>query len=184
MSKKKGSQEDIELESLEDEASYAKKVKKLKKELEFCLKEKGEYLEGWQRSKADFINIKRSFDEDKKRLKEIAKEDLINDLFPVIDSFDMAFKNKEAWEKVDPVWRTGVEYIHQHLMDTLKNHGLEPFDDIEKKFDPARHLSVDVVETSKKEEDGRIKEVLQKGFLLNNYVIRPASVKVAEYKNS
>ena len=181
---KKDSYDDIEYESLEDTPEYAKKLKKLKKELEACRKEKGEYLEGWQRSKADFVNAKRNFEDDKTRLRSLAKEDLINDLFPVIDSFDMAFKDKEAWEKVDQVWRTGVEYIYNHLMETLKNHGLEPYEDLGKPFDPNRHVSAEVVEANKKGDDGKITDVIQKGFMLNNHIVRPARVKVAEYKKS
>lgn len=184
MPKKKDSHEDIEFESLEPEEEYSKKIKKLKKDLDACLKEKSEYLEGWQRAKADFVNERRSFEEDKKRIKEFAKEDIIVDLFPVIDSFDMAFRDKKAWEKVDSVWRTGVEYIYNHLTETLKNHGVTMFEDVGEEFNPERHLSVEAIETENKKDDGKVIEVIQKGFLLNNHVIRPARVKVAEYKKS
>jgi len=100
---------DIELEETEHEGvSTGDKLKKLRVELKESKKQSQEYLTGWQKERADFANYKS--EEEKKRSERIAgmKLNLISDFFPVLDSFDMAFSNKEAWEKVDSAWRTGV----------------------------------------------------------------------------
>jgi len=180
MSKKNDSPIEYEYEA--ENEGYAKKIQKLKLELENCLNEKKEYLDGWQRSKADFINAKNGFEDEKKALRARVIEDIAIDLLPIVDSFEMAFKNKESWEKVDSVWSTGVLYIYNQLCTILESHGLKAFEDIGEPFDATRHMSVEVIITKKEGDDGKIVEVLQKGFLLNTQVVRPALVKVAHYE--
>src|SRR3989304_9814155 len=107
-----------------DLAGAQDKLKKLKEKLKTCQKEKQEYLDGWQKERADFQNCKK--DEDKRRADYMnyAKERFAFELLPVLDSYDMAFQNKEAWEKVDKNWRMGVEYIHQQLLKILSDYGV------------------------------------------------------------
>ena len=170
---------DIEIE---DEGSQSDIVKKLRKKLNSCQKERGEYLTGWQRSKADFINAKRSFEEEKKEYISFAKENVLEELLPVVDSFDMAFANKDAWESVDKNWRTGVEYIHSQFVTILENNGLKQIDPLGKVFDPREHTSVEMVETDRKKEADHIAEVVQKGYRLNDKIVRSPKVKVFSYK--
>jgi len=174
--------EDVTFEDVEDSDTQANKVKKLQKKLKECNVLKQEYLNGWQRTKADAVNLRKSEEEKRKRTAKFAEENLLVDLLPALDSFDMAFANKEAWEKVDKNWRIGVEHILTQLLTILKQYNLEPFDPEGDQFDPARHNSIEAIITQKKSDDGKIVEVLQKGYLLNNKIIRPAKVKIAEYK--
>jgi molecular chaperone GrpE len=95
------------------------KLEKIKKDLKKCQEEKQEYLDGWQRAKADFVNLKKRSDEEKKEFAKYANEQFITELLPALDSFDQAFKNKEAWEKADKNWRTGIEFIHSQLVSVL-----------------------------------------------------------------
>src|ERR1043166_187336 len=83
-----------------------------------------EYLDGWQRAKADFINARK--DDEKSRSERIkyATSGLLGDLIGVLDSFNLAMINKEVWEKVDKGWRTGVEYIYHQLVGVLKDNGM------------------------------------------------------------
>src|SRR3989344_1566000 len=94
-------------------------IKKLKEKLKFCEAERKEYLDGWQRMKADLVNYKK--DEEKRHgtVREYATEHVLADLLKVEESFQMAFGNKEAWESVSPEWRKGVEYIHSQFMSVL-----------------------------------------------------------------
>ena len=94
----------------------------------------------------------------------------------------MAFADKKTWEKVDKNWRMGIEHIYTQLLDVLKQHNLIPFDPMDETFDPTKHNSIGSVSTDKKSEDNKIVEVLQNGYLLNEKVIRPAKVKVKEFK--
>ena len=86
-------------------------VKKLRADLKQARKEKEEYLTGWQRAKADYVNLQKSEGEKYKELRTHVTTAMIEDLLPVLDSFDMAMSNREGWEKVDANWRIGIEYI-------------------------------------------------------------------------
>ena len=158
------------------------KEKKLKEEIKKCQKEKQEYLEGWQRSKADLINKKKEFEEDKKRLVRLANKGLIHDLAGVLDSFSIAFSNKDSWEKVDEGWRKGIEYIHSQFIQVLKDYNLQEIDPKGEEFDPENHESLELVSTDKEEEDGLVESVIRKGYELEGVTIRPAHVRVYRYK--
>lgn len=173
-----GYNDDIEIE---EEGSQADVIKKLRKKLNRCQKERGEYLTGWQRSKADFINAKRSFAEEKKEYISFAKENVLEEILPVVDSFDMAFANKKSLESVDKNWRMGVEYIYSQLMTILENNGLEQINPLGEIFDPNVHTSVELVETENKKESDHIAEVVQRGYRLHGKIVRSPKVKVFSF---
>jgi len=163
---------------VEDEASVADEIKKLRNKLKKCLEEKQEYLEGWQRARADFVNSKKEDEKTRTEFKKYANEQLIADLLPVLDSFDMAQANKKAWESVDKNWREGISYIHSQILSVLEQNGVAKIDPAGKEFDPSLHSSLEAVHTENKEEIGCIAEVMQSGYMLGDKVIRPAKVKV------
>jgi len=176
---------DIELiENDEDgsEEGFQAKLKKLKEKIATLEKEKQEYLDGWQRARADYANLLKSSEEDKKRLRSIVEEDFVHELLPVVDSFAMAMKNKEVWEKVEPTWRTGVEYIYSQLIGTLKEKGFESFGTEGELFDPAVHQAVTETETEDEALDHKIASVLQQGYKLGENILRPARVSVWKLK--
>ena len=175
-------QDDVYNNEIEDEGLQADVIKKLRKKLKACQKERGEYLTGWQRSKADFINARKSFEEEKKEYVSFAKENVLEEFLPIADSFDMAFANKEAWENVDKNWRTGVEYIYSQLITILESNGLEQINPLGEIFDHNVHTSVELVETENKKESDYIAEVVQKGYLLHGKIVRSPKVKVFSYK--
>lgn len=179
--KEEGYSDDIVIEEIEDNDNNI--VKKLREKLKKCTAEKQEYLDGWQRLKADFVNAKKKEGDLRAELVSFAKEGLILDLLSSVDNFDMAFANKSAWESVDKNWRVGIEHIHSQLLKTLLGHGLEQFDPIGEKFDPARHDSVETVVVKKESDNHKVIEVMQKGYILNDKIIRPAKVKVGQFKN-
>ena len=153
-------------------------LKKIRDKLKQCIKEKQSNLEGWQRTRADFVNIKKENEKSRIELKKYANEQLILDILPVLDSFDMASANKKAWESVDKNWRDGIMYIQSQLLSTLEQNGVIKIDAINKEFDTNLHNSIEVVQTDKKESYNTVAEVLQNGYMLNGKVIRPAKVKV------
>ncbi len=165
-----------------DELVGTDQIKKLKEKIKELEKEKTEYLDGWQRARADYANLQKTTDEDKKRFREHFAARFVEDLLPVMDSFAMAMSNKEAWEKVDQTWRTGVEYIYNQLMNALKEHNLEQIGESGDTFDPSLHEAVSEVETNDKRFDGKIDKVLQQGYKLGDSVLRPARVTVLIYK--
>lgn len=170
--------------STEDGDELPKKdiIKKLREEIKKLQQEREEYLTGWQRAKADYINLQKELDSVRRITSENAKEGFLMDLLPAMDSFDMAFQNKEAWESVDKNWRVGVEYIYQQLIKTLNDIGVSKIDSVNIKFDPSLHESIGQVETTEKEKDHFVEKIIQAGYKLGEKVVRPAKVGIYEYK--
>ncbi len=169
---------DIDADYTEKDPKLA--IQKLKEKLAVALKDKAEYLDGWQRAKADFINTRKRDEEMYLNLVKFANKNLITEIIPVLDSFDMAMQNKEAWEKAPKEWRIGVEYIYSQLLDILQKNGLKQFDPLGQDFDPQFHEALDTVETKNIDEDGKVFQVLQKGYSLNDKPIRSAKVKISK----
>ena len=159
------------------------KIKKLKERIKELEKKNAELLDGWQRDKADFVNARRNDEENQKRFAVFAKEDIILELLQTLDSFESAFKNKTAWEKVDENWRKGVEYIHSQFSNVLSQHGLTVVSPLGEKFDHNRDEAIETVPVENESDDGKILEVIHSGYKLHNKLIRAPKVKVAEYKS-
>ncbi len=162
-------------------ADYKVKVDKLKAKIKELQTKNHELLDGWQRDKADFINTRKRDEEGKKEFLKFAKADIISEVIPVLDSFDGAFKNKEAWEKVDKNWRAGVEYIHTQLSNILSQHGLKVINPLGLQFDSTRDEAIENIKVDSKEEEGKILDVVQLGYELNGKEIRPPKVRVGHF---
>ncbi|MEK7148662.1 MAG: nucleotide exchange factor GrpE [Patescibacteria group bacterium] len=174
--------DDLQFESEEDLDSPALALKKLREKLKTCEKEKKEYLDGWQRMRADFANVKKDEETRRGEMIKFAAEGLVDDLIPVLDSFTMAFANKEAWEKVDANWRKGVEYIYAQMYSVLESRGLTEIGKVGEQVDPRTHVAIEEVLATKDEEIGTVSEIIQKGYRLHSKVIRPAKVKAFGHK--
>lgn len=157
-------------------------VGKLREDLKIAQKEKEEYLTGWQRAKADYVNLQKEMDQVRANTSLLTKEKIVESLLPSIDSFDMAMSNKEAWEKVDQGWRTGVEYIYQQIITGLSNAGVEIIDKVGISFDPNMHESIESILTDDQSKDHTIEKVIQAGYKIGDRVIRPARVNIFQYK--
>ncbi|MFA6586197.1 MAG: nucleotide exchange factor GrpE [Candidatus Paceibacterota bacterium] len=172
----------LEFEFNEDgEEDLKKTIKKLRADLKACKLEKEEYLTGWQKERADFINYKKQEEDRKINFSESVRERILTRFLSVLDSFNMAFSNKEAWEKVDENWRKGVEYIHAQLNTVFEEYDVKEIGEVGENFDPNIHQSIEMTKTNKKEDNHKISEVIQKGYKLGDRVIRAARVNVFEY---
>jgi molecular chaperone GrpE len=172
----------LEFEFNEDgEEDLKKTIKKLRADLKVYKEEKAEYLTGWQKERAEFANYKKQEDDRKANFSEAMRERILTRFLTVMDSFNMAFQNKEAWEKVDENWRKGVEYIYAQLNTVFEEYGVRAIGEAGESFDHNIHDSIEMVPTDKKENDHKIAEVIQKGYKLGDRVIRPARVNVFEY---
>lgn len=150
----------------------------LQKKLEDCQKKREEYLAGWQRARADFLNYKK---EEMERIKEILKygnENLILKILPILDNFEKAEKEIPDDKKNDKLLE-GILQIKTQFQDFLKNQGIEEIKTVGEKFDPNFQEVVQEIEKADC-ESGTVIEETQKGYILNGKVIRPAKVKVAK----
>lgn len=173
----------VEFEYNEDgEEDLKKTLKKLRADLKQAKKEKEEYLTGWQKERAEFMNYKKQEEDRKTMMSESFRERILTRFLTVSDSFNMAFANKTAWEKVDANWRTGVEYIYSQMQNVFEEYGVKSFGEIGDTFDPNLHEPVEMMDTDKKEDDHKVAQVIQKGYKLGERVIRPARVNLFEFK--
>ena len=178
---------DIVHEDLDDsvvaEENAQEAIRKLREKLKKAEAEKQEYLTGWQRAKADLVNARKRDEEERREFVKFANEKLIEDLVPVLESFDMAMNNKEAWEKADKNWRVGVEYISSQLKKSLSDNGLtELAPNIGDKFDHSLHEASKYEPVTDEKLDHCIIGVIQKGYTLNGKILRVPKVVVGEFK--
>lgn len=160
-------------------SSFSKNDDKIKKDLKKCEQEKREYLDGWQRSQADMVNLKKDIEKQRSDFQKYAKSDLITQIIPVLDSFDMAFSNTQG---VPENWLSGVKYIYDQFISILTDNGVKQFNPEGEKFDHNRHTSIETKAVDQKEKDDIILKVLQKGYELNGEVLREAKVVVGKMK--
>jgi molecular chaperone GrpE len=171
---------DVDSDNLTDPKEKLAKLKEKIKKLEA---EKAEYMNGWQRERADFVNFKKRTEEERKEYIKFANESLLEEMLSVLESFDMAFMNKEQWNSVPQNWRVGVEYIHSQLVKILDDNGLKEFTPKEgDKFDPHLHVAEEMMAVTAKEKDGQIVSVKKKGYKLNDRIIIAPKVAVGEFK--
>src|SRR3989344_3146963 len=134
--------------------------------------------------RADLKQAKKEEDNRKTLFSEAMRERILARFLTVMDSFNIAFANREAWDKVEPSWRKGVEYIYAQMSGIFEEYGVKAIGEAGEDFDPNMHQSIDVVVTDKKENNHKLAAVIQKGYKLGERVIRPARVNVYEYKDS
>ncbi|GEM_PF-160836 len=161
---------------LGDVAGAQAKLKKLKDELATVKAQRQEYLDGWQRCKADSVNLRKETLANAERLGERAKEGFIEDIIPALDGFDMA-AGSSAWEKMDAGWRSGIEQIRNQLLDVLSRHGVERFGKVGESVDHAAHETIEE-SGDLPGEPGTVVKILRYGYKMNGRVLRAAQVIV------
>ncbi len=162
----------------EDKIKKEKKEEKIDsvKEIGECEKARDEYLAGWQREKADFINYKKEESKRAGELIEFLKVQWVLETLKIVDNFERAIKYKpiDGKELVD--WMKGIEMIANQLKEFLKAEGVEEIKATGEKFNPEIHEAIEEQESSG--ESGEIVQVLEKGYTLNGKLIRPTKVKI------
>ena len=156
-------------------------IKKLREKVKTLTAEKQEYLTLSQRMKADYLNYKKEQEENQKEFVKYAKEGLVADLLPILGTFNIALGNKEQWEKVDPAWRAGVEYIFNQLKAVLETNGLKEVNPIGQEFDPNRDEAVSQIKVDNEKQNNKVIEVIQKGYELSGRVIQAPKVVVGNF---
>ena len=124
---------------------------------------------------ADFQNFKRRTEKEKSDIYAFANEKIVKELLDVIDNFERAIAAGNDGDK----FLEGMEMILKQLLGVLERAGVSEIKCLGEDFDPNFHNAV-MTEDSTQYESGKVSEVLQKGYILNNRVIRPAMVKVAK----
>ncbi len=129
----------------EEESNPQAVIKKLRQALKESQKERQEYLEGWQRAKADFVNAKKQEDSDRQSFVKFAGGSLIQSLIPTLRNFNLAMGNS-GWESLPETWRKGIEMVRKELLETLAAQGLKETNPVGEIFNPEEHESASTKE--------------------------------------
>ena len=140
--------------------------------------EKQEYFEKLLRLHADFENFKKRNVKEKEQFVKFAVEGLIYELISVMDNFERAFESASKMSDYKSL-HLGVEMILKEIHKLLKKNGVKKIECMGKVFDPVQQEAIAQVESDKYPENTVVEEV-QKGYLLQDRLIRPAVVKVAK----
>lgn len=150
----------------------------LQQELEIVSKKAEEYLDGWKRAKADYLNLKKENEKYQTDMIQYANAALIAQLLPVFDNYKLACQHVPD-DSVKKDWVIGFFYIKKQFEDFLKNLGIEEIKTINEKFNPEYHEAVAHEEKEGFETDIIFEEV-KAGYTLHGKIINPAKVKVAK----
>lgn len=158
-----------------------KTIAKLRERLKKAESEKQEYLNSWQKTRADYVNSRKNDEEERRSFAKFAEAGLVGDILPVLDSFEIAFGREAEWKNLPEEWQKGVKNIYNQLTSILSARGLKFLNPIGETFDPSKHEAVANIQTSKESEDHKVLDVIQKGYTLHDRLIRTARVRVGEY---
>ncbi|MCX6740038.1 MAG: nucleotide exchange factor GrpE [Candidatus Parcubacteria bacterium] len=148
-----------------------------KEEIEKLKAQCEEYLNGWKRAKADYVNFKKEMDEKQKSFFDLANSALIMEILPVYDNLKKAVAIVPAEQS--NAWVDGVKAIKKQFGDFLKQYGIEEIKTVGEKFNPEFHEAVNKEKKEDIESDIIIAEI-SSGYLIKGKVLAPAKVVVSE----
>jgi len=173
----KGLKDDKEL--LGEIKELQEEIDLLRKELSHYKKIEEEYLDRLKRVHAEYDNYRKRISKEQVDTILRANKELIERLLPVIDSFEHALEIGEDLKSTGDEFYKGVKMIFKKLMDVMQKEGVSVINPAGEEFNP--HIcEAAVTESVKNVEEGIVLEVLRKGYKLNDFLIRPAVVKVCK----
>jgi molecular chaperone GrpE len=166
-----------EPEILLDELSLEEQVEFLQSSLDEMTAKSEEYLDGWQRARAEFANYKKRVLKESTEIHQNSRGEVIKIYLDIFDDLNRALDEKPA-QGDGMIWAEGIELIVQKLSNRLEAEGVKPMKPLGEEFDPNIHEAL-MQEESDEYESGRIIEVMQEGYWIGDKVLRPALVRVA-----
>lgn len=165
--------EEVAFEAEEGTEQVENKIAKMRKELSSCCTQKKEYMDGWQRAKADYVNALKRFGEEKKVAHQHGVVQAAQALLPAFDALERAKEHGDIPE--------GFVGIVKQLENGFSSLNLESFGEINEAFNPALHEALGQDSAESIEIDDTISEILEKGWKINEQIIRPAKVRVFHF---
>lgn len=136
-----------------------------------------EYLDGWQRARAEFANYKKRVLRENMDIRQVARGEVIKLYLDIADDLERALQEKPETGDSETL-AEGIEIIFQKLRARLESEGIKPMKAMGEDFDPNIHEAL-MKEESEEFESGKIIEVMQEGYWIGDKVLRPALVRVA-----
>ena len=148
------------------------------KTLKACKQSLAEWQEKFARLSADFENYKKRLSREQASWKQLAQIQVLTDLLPIIDNFERAMTHVDTVRsKSDESWVDGIAMIYSSFLDYLQKVGIKEVS--YQTFDPVFHEALMHVE-SPDHKSGEIVQIMEKGYLLGDRVLRPAKISVAK----
>ena len=174
--------EDQEQEQLEVETAIEDldidEVEILKNEIEILQQKSEEYLDGWQRERAEFANYKKRMERERQQLQDNIAGNIIRKYLEILDDLELALQNQPA-DGNGASWAEGIELVYRKFLSALEAEGVLPMEVAGQQFDPNLHEAISQ-EPNEEMESGQIIEVVRNGYLIGERVLRPATVRVAQ----
>lgn len=136
-----------------------------------------EYLDGWQRERAEFTNYKKRMEREREQQRETIKGNVIRGYLEIVDDLELALKNRPT-EGDGASWSQGIELVYRKLLGLLESEGVQPMQADGQQFDPNLHEAISQ-EPREDLESGQIIEVVKNGYFIGERLLRPAKVRVA-----
>ena len=158
--------------------SEEKTTNPIQQELDEKTKKIETYENTLKRLQAEFENYRKRTEKEKQESLAYANEKIIVSLLDILDNFERAMDEMKKTEETEKL-KTGVELIFKQLYNLLKTQGVEKIEAIEQQFDPKKHEALMQIVSDKHKEDTVI-QVMQKGYMIKDKVIRPTKVAVSK----
>jgi molecular chaperone GrpE len=182
MSKKANSQEEEvkqEENPQEEGAQQEEQTSQDNNEIESLKKQVDELKDKHLRLYAEFDNFRKRTARERIELLDTAGKDLMVELLPILDDFQRAKKSIDEGQNLDAV-KEGVDLIYNKFFSTLKHKGLKPMESIGQDFDADRHEALTEIPAPSEDMKGKVVDEIEKGYLLNDRIIRYAKVVVGK----
>jgi len=130
------------------------------------------------RGNADMVNFRKRKEEEVSKMLKFCNEDLVKELLPILDNFERAISMEDMQDEAELKFMEGFRMVYSHLQNVMEKFDVKMIDGNNKPFDPIYHNAI-MTEKIDGVEPGMVIDVLQKGYLLKDKVIRPAMVRVS-----
>ena len=161
----------------QEEEAAVDEVTALLEELEEAKRKEAEYLDGWQRARAELANARKRFQREQEQAYANAKADVLVRVLPTVDDFERAFVTLPE-EMEEEAWLGGVRLIWRKLQALLEQEGVSAIEAAGQEFDPHLHQAV-THEPSETVPEGQVIDEMQKGYQMGGRVLRPSIVRVS-----
>jgi len=165
----------------DDAKSFKARLKKKEHEIKSQRKDLEEWKDRCLRAAAEMDNQRKRLDREKSDFLQFALSDVLRDLLLILDNFERALKNRDQTDGV--VFAEGIALIHKQFLDLLRKYGVTPVETRDKIFNPEVHQAV-MTEESDEVREPCVGEELQRGYKIQDRLLRPALVKVIIPKKS
>jgi len=160
-----------------EEGEATDELEALRRELEDAHAKEAEYLDGWQRARAELANARKRFQREQQQSYSNAKADVLVRLLPIIDDFERALETLPE-DLQDHRWVEGIKLIQCKAQGLLEQEGVTPIDAVSQEFDPLLHQAV-THEPCDDVPEGHVIGQMQRGYRLGDRVLRPCMARVS-----